>query len=286
MGHEKYGLCMTSGTDALRGQMRIHISRGLEGVTLQVSGDKLATLNGEFQVQMSSDEVHAATKHAKGAEKPVAANASGDPSIALCLDSGVQIIQQGYRIGEENLRKMAEAGVWYVPCLVSTLGTELEAEHQATVKAAIKAGVKIAVGTDILPSEPVDGTTAILKEMELLVCCGMSAEEAVKAATVNAAACANAKGAGVLKTGGKADFLVVDGKPDEDIADIRKLAAVVKSGRRAFCTLGGAKERKFHIHAPLYEVAGGTTYDWTKGAVQGVTESENFNTTWNLVKEI
>lgn len=284
-GHEKYGLIEASGVDPLRAQMRIHISRGLEGVTLQVSGDRLATLNEEYHKEMSNAEIAALTKHAKGAEKPVAANASGDPSVRACIDAGVNCVQQGYRISEELLKEMAEKGISYIPCLVSTLGTDVEEEHKKVVEAAIKAGVNIVVGTDILPSEPVEGTTAIIREMELLVEAGMTPAQAVAAATSQAAKVVRSK-QGVIKVGNKPDFIAVDGKPDEDISAMRKIAAVVKDGRRAFNTMNGEKERLFHIHAPLYEVCGGTTTDWTEGAVSGVKEPENYNVVWNLIKEI
>ena len=153
------------------------------------------------------------------------------------------------------------------------------------VKRAIRAGVKLVVGTQILPSQPVDGTTAIVRELELLVQAGMTPAEALAAATTEAAKALRVK-RGVLQTGGPADFLLVEGKPDQDISCMRRILAVVKEGRRAFCQVGGAKERLFHIHAPLYEVAGGTTLDWTQGALQGVREPENYNTLWNLRKEI
>lgn len=284
-GHEKYGMIECSGTDAFRAQLRIHISRGLEGVTFQVTGDRLASLGGEYHKEMSLGELSAMTKHAKGAEKPVAANASGKASIKACIEAGVDCIQQGYRIGEEELKEMAEKGIAYIPCLVSTLGTEIEEEHKAVAAAAIKAGVNVVVGTEILPSQPIDGTTAIIKEMELLAEAGMTPLQAIAAATSQAAKVCRAK-AGILKEGGKADFIVVAGKPDEDIHAMRTILSVIKDGRRAFNQIGGAKERMFHINGPGYEVAGGTTFDWTEGTVQGVKEPESYNERWNLIKEI
>lgn len=284
-GREKYGLIEESGVDPLRAQMRIHISRGLEGVTLQVSGDRLKSLNGEYQKQMSTAEIKALTQHAKGAEKPVSANASGYQSIKACIESGVDCIQQGYRISEIHLKEMAERNISYIPCLVSTVDTEIAKEHIQTVKSAIKAGVKVVVGTDILPSEVINGTTAIIREMELLVEAGLTPAQAVEAATNEAAKVIKSK-MGIIKVGGKADFLIIDGKPDRDITAMRKIAAVIKDGRRAFCTIAGTKERQFHIHAPLYEISGGTSTDWTAGAVSGVKQPENYNHIWNLIKEI
>ena len=283
-GCRKYGMVQADGTDALRCEMRMRIARGIEGITLQVSGERLETLGGEYHKEMSCSEINALVKHVKGAEKPVAVNASGDPSVKASLDAGVNCIQQGYRIGAENLKRMAEEGVAYIPCLVSTLGSDIEAEHKAVVSAAIRAGVKIALGTEILPSQPVDGTTAVIRELELLVEAGMSPSEALAAAGVNAAEVCRAK-AGVLKVGAKPDFIVVEGKPDEDIKAMRKILCVVKNGRRAYNYIDGGKERLFHPHYPGYEVSGGTDFDWTENLITGVRTPDNFNTQWNIVKD-
>ncbi len=284
-GHESYGLVMASGCDELRRAMRVHISRGLDGVTLQVSGEPLPTLNGEYWQQMSTTEVNALVKHAAGAEKKVMCVANGDPSVGTSINAGAAVILEGRRIGADNLKAMAEKGVGYVPCLVNTLGTEFEAEHKAVVAEAVKAGVKIGVGTEILPSEPCGDTVAYIREMELLAECGMEPAQVLKAATSGAAAITGSK-AGLLAAGKAPDFIAVKGKPDEDISAMRNVALVVKSGRRAFNRANGAKEMAFQIMAPGYEVKGGTTMDWACGATQGVIMPPNYNDTLNLTKEI
>ncbi len=284
-GHEKYGLVMASGCDALRGEMRIHIARGLSGITLQVSGEPMASLNGEYRKEMSDAEIKALVKHAKGAEKKVLCIANGDPSVGASIEAGAFGILEGRRIGDENLKAMAEQDVCYIPCLVATEGTEYEAEHKAVVAKAIKAGVKIGAGTEMLPSEPMDGTVAMIREIELLAECGMSNMEAIQAATCVAAEISGSK-AGVLAAGKAPDFIAVKGDPAEDIAALRELVMVVKGGRRAFASLEGCKERAFHIMPPGYEVAGGTSFDWAADATQGVIDPPNYNDIWNLRKEI
>jgi len=284
-GHEKYGLIMKSGCDALRGEMRIHIARGVNGITLQVSGKPMESLNGEYRKEMSDAEVKALVKHAKGAEKNVLCIANGDPSVSISIEAGAYGILEGRRMSAENIRAMAEKGICYIPCLVATEGTEFEAEHKAVVAEAIKAGVKIGAGTEMLPSEPMDGTVAMIREIELLKECGMSNVEALQAATCTAAGISGSK-AGFLAAGKAPDFIAVEGKPDEDLAALRKLVMVVKGGRRAFAQLEGCKERAFHIMPPGYNVCGGTTFDWAADATQGVIDPPNYNDMWNLRKEI
>lgn len=231
-GHEIYGMIQASGCDALRTQARIHISRGISGITVQVTGDRLESLGGEYHKEMSDAEIRALTKQAEGAEKPVTAIASGDASITACLEAGVHCIQQGLRMSGSTVAAMKDGGAAFVPCLVASRGTDIADEHMDVVSRAIKAGVKVVAGTQILPSEPMDGTVAMVRELELLVEAGMSPMDAILAGTANAAKVIRAPG-GVLKSGGKADFIAVEGRPDEDISALRSIVMVVKSGRRA-----------------------------------------------------
>ena len=55
--------------------------------------------------------------------------------------------------------------------------------------------------------------------------------EAIRSATqVSAELCGVDAVTGTLEAGKEADILAVDGKPDENIQDLRKLAMVVKGG--------------------------------------------------------
>ena len=96
---------------------------------------------------------------------------------------------------------------------------------------AIRSGVKIAVGTDLLPSDPLDGTNATVREVELLAEAGMSNLEAIQSATqISAQLCGVDAITGTLEAGKEADILAVDGKPDKNIRDLREISMVVKGG--------------------------------------------------------
>jgi imidazolonepropionase-like amidohydrolase len=143
---------------------------------------------------------------------------------------------------------MAEAGTFLVPTLCVT--QELDymrrhgvqewmlnkakaaaGEHLASIRRAIAAGVTIGTGTDLLPSDPVYGTVATIREVELLVEAGLSELEALRAATSNSAKiCGLANSTGTLAPNYQADLLIIDGKPDQQIRDLRTIQLVMKGG--------------------------------------------------------
>jgi imidazolonepropionase-like amidohydrolase len=67
--------------------------------------------------------------------------------------------------------------------------------------------------------------------MEALVESGLSPTDVLQAATIaGARAIHRDKDIGSIEIGKRADLLLVDGKPDQTISDIRKLSAVFKDG--------------------------------------------------------
>ena len=69
------------------------------------------------------------------------------------------------------------------------------------------------------------------REMETMVAAGLTPVEVLQAATIDGAtAIHRGDTVGSLEVRKRADFLLVDGRPDERISDIRKLSAVFKDG--------------------------------------------------------
>jgi len=96
---------------------------------------------------------------------------------------------------------------------------------------AYKAGVTICAGTDSGAPKIYHGL-ALLDELETMVDdIGMKPIDAIFAATKNNAKILRRDDLGCIEAGKLADVLVVDGKPDQDIHDIKKTALVIKNGR-------------------------------------------------------
>jgi len=89
-----------------------------------------------------------------------------------------------------------------------------------------KAGVPIVAGTD-----QVAGFT-LQRELELYVQAGITPAQALQIATYNGAKYARVlDDRGVIMQGKRADLILIDGDPTKNIADIRKVALVVKGDK-------------------------------------------------------
>jgi imidazolonepropionase-like amidohydrolase len=167
------------------------------------------------------------------------------------VDAGIDSIEHGYFLDREVLRKMEQRGTWFVPTIVVSqpasqpffekIGSpdwylkrrdSVGKEHWKALQMAIEEEVNIALGTDQLPSEPNDGTTATAREAQYYVEAGMSPLQALRAATIEPARMLEAADEiGSLETGKYADIVAVGKDPVEDIKALRDIRLVVKGGK-------------------------------------------------------
>ena len=123
-----------------------------------------------------------------------------------------------------DVRKLAREGLNKRPPLTALLNAEND------VKRLAEAGILIAAGTDAPYPGDFQGE-GIHHELELLVESGLTPPEAITIATKNAAKIMNAEAEwGTLEPGKLANIVIVDGKPDQNISDTKKIVTVVKEG--------------------------------------------------------
>ena len=102
---------------------------------------------------------------------------------------------------------------------------------ETNVRRLWDAGVVIAAGTDAAYPGDFQGE-GLHHELELLVESGLSPAESITAATKNAAAIMNASEEwGTLEPGKLANLLLIDGKPDQNIRDTRRIVMLIKEGQ-------------------------------------------------------
>ncbi len=121
-------------------------------------------------------------------------------------------------------------------------------EMKRNARKLLDAGLLLAAGTDA-PYPGLFQGEGLHRELELLVESGWTPLQAIRAATFDAARLLGAeKSWGSLAKGLRADLVIVDGRPDERIADTRRIAMVMQGGAivdRADLTLDPARAPDF-----------------------------------------
>ena len=105
------------------------------------------------------------------------------------------------------------------------------ANGMRNLKTLHDAGVHLAFGTDSGANPARIPGWAEHRELELMVSAGLSPMDALVAATRGSASMLGASDRGTLQSGKRADFIVLQANPLEDIRNTRKLVSVWHAGR-------------------------------------------------------
>jgi imidazolonepropionase-like amidohydrolase len=248
-GWEFPGSLEASGPEGFRRAVREQLKHGTDWIKISVSGG----IAGEHEVitdaQMTPDEIRAASDTAHGRGCRVAAHAGPAAVIEMAVEQGVDCIEHGYFLTESATALMADRGVWLVPTVNVSRAVAFYEKigapawmvekaiaagklHWAGLQHAIASGVRIALGTDMMPHEPFDGTTVTVREIEFMAEAGLSFLGAIQAATLHAAELLGISAdVGTIEPGKSADLIAIGGDPLSDMAALRDLRLVVSRGR-------------------------------------------------------
>lgn len=212
--------------DSLRAAAVAELDAGADLVKIAVDG---ATGSA---ATFTASELRPAVEavHARG--KRVAVHAQG-LGARVAAEAGVDSIDHGYTIDAQTAQLMRGSGT----ALVTTLSVPVAFNNLrelemglASVRAAYAAGARIATGTDFGGGPPRAGNFAL--ELELLVRAGLQPYEALGCATWRAGEVMGLAGVGTLAVGTSADLLLVEGDPLSEVAAMRSVRAVFRSGAR------------------------------------------------------
>jgi imidazolonepropionase-like amidohydrolase len=186
--------------------------------------------------------------HAHGLK--IAAHCTGYAGTSEFVAAGGDSVEHGTHIDEETAKLMAENGVILVPTLAwrdyvfraskrhgmpkerVDANEAIRESHRASFQRCIAAGVKIAAGTDAGGGDPMRHGN-IVREMEVMVECGLTPMQAIEGATrIAAELVGTLDDVGTIEVGKQADFILVDGDPLSDVRDLRNVWAVYQGGRR------------------------------------------------------
>jgi imidazolonepropionase-like amidohydrolase len=187
------------------------------------------------------EELRAVVDEAHRQRHKVASHAMALQGVHNSVEAGVDSIEHGNYIADEDLRAMVQKGIWYVPTIFvgeyvaegraaagAPVWKQMGEIHEKTFRRALKAGVKIAFGTDI---GGFDWHINPAREFGLMVKWGMTPEQALRAATVGGADLLGwSETLGTVEVGKLADIVAVSGDPLEDITRLEHVRFVMKAG--------------------------------------------------------
>jgi imidazolonepropionase-like amidohydrolase len=189
--------------------------------------------------QYTLEQLKAAVAETARVGSGVAVHAQGEPGTGYAAQAGVASIDHATQLSDQTMKLMKEKNIPAVPTFAvfeyfMKEMPERAAREQEMLDYKVKeyqkqiaAGVPFAVGSDVGPFP--HGTQA--RELVLMVKYGMKPLAALQADLLNGAKLLGWGGQiGALKAGYYADIIAVPGSPLEDIANVSRVAFVMKGG--------------------------------------------------------
>lgn len=231
------------GVDNLIKVVRNQMGKGADVV--KVYADYRWGLRNEARATFSLEELQLMVKTAASSGRSVVAHAGTVEGMRRAILAGVVSIEHGDEGTPEIFKLMAEKGVALCPTLAAgdailqyrgwKKGIDPDPDRivqkRKTFAQALAAGVTIVAGGDVGVFTHGDNA----RELEMMVDYGMKPLEVLKSATsINAKIFGLQDQLGAIRPGLLADILVVDGRPDQTIQDLRKIRLVMKQGEPVF----------------------------------------------------
>ncbi len=227
------------GYDDLVRVVRSQIGRNIDFV--KVYADYRWGPDGAASPTFTREELATIVEITKSSGRPVVVHAATAEAMTRAILAGVETIEHGDGATREVYKLMLEHEVALCPTLAAgdaiaqysgwNKGVDPEPPRiqnkRRSFKAALDAGVTICFGGDVGVYPHGDN----VRELEMMVDYGMSAGDALRAATaVNADLFHIADKVGRIQAGLLADVIAVDGNPQKDISALRKVRLVMKDG--------------------------------------------------------
>ena len=193
------------------------------------------------------EEIKAAVDAAHAMGKTIAVHTYGPTGARDAVRAGADSIEHATDMDDETIAEMARKKIFYVPTIdhnryyvdnakllrypPSAIGplNDYIARNLETAKRAFRAGVRFAMGSDVVYTMFGENT----RELGWFIKAGMTPEQALKTATVNAAELLHHENdLGSLKPGYFADICAVEGNPLDNIdVVIHHVRWVMKAGQ-------------------------------------------------------
>ena len=241
---------VVDGVDDIRRVARDELRKGADHLKVFISGGVASPSDPMWMPQFTDDEIRAVVEEAATRRKYVAAHCHTDDGARRCVENGVRSIEHGTEITVDTARLIAQSGTTYVvPTLAvihellehgPTLGLFAESLEKvqgvlprmlASIENCRRAGVKVGLGTDLFGT-PYHHMQA--SELRFRGEVDKPVEVLRSATSVNAEIVQRAGELGVVAPGARADLLVLESNPLDDLAVFERyesdLRVIVKDG--------------------------------------------------------
>ena len=238
-----HGVQLVDGPDSARQAVREQISHGADWIKVYSDRSYRVREDGVLDdiPTFTLDELRAVVDEAHRERHKVASHAMALYGVHNSVEAGVDSIEHGNYIADEDLKTMASRGIYYVPTIFvgeyvaqgraaegAPVWVKMIQIHEGTFRRAMKAGVKIAFGTD---AGGFDWKVNPAKEFSWMVKFGMTPAQAIRSATLTAAELMGMKDSlGTIESGKLADIVAVPGDPLANVSVMEKVDFVMKGG--------------------------------------------------------
>jgi imidazolonepropionase-like amidohydrolase len=203
--------------------------------------------------QMPIEEVKAIVEAARAHGRQTFAHASGTEGVEHSIEGGVNTVEHGFFITEEQLKKMRDRQIAWVPTfapvqlqidrakdlgwddvVVGHLKRIIES-HQAMLRKAHEMGVTIVAGSDA-GSCGVPHGIGFLQELEQMERAGLPAMAVLQSATSRSADTLDfPEQIGQIAPGHRSRFILTHHDPSKSIANLRREKTIVFDGQAIDC---------------------------------------------------
>jgi imidazolonepropionase-like amidohydrolase len=239
-GHGWFLGIEADGPEAVRTAVRENIKTGVDMIKMIITGGVTTPGSTLVRTCFTESEIRAAVEEAHLAGRRIGVHCYGGPAATWAIEAGVDIIEHGTFLTDEQLDSMVRHGTFlvstssvmraaaeasYVAPFMHERFRQVSEEYVSMLRRAKLRGIRLAVGCDTHHA-------SIAEEIETLIEAGYSPIEGIKAATLGGAQlCGKDNELGTLEPGKLADFVAVEGDPlQAPTIALRKIKAVFKGG--------------------------------------------------------
>ncbi|MET7512137.1 amidohydrolase family protein [Streptomyces sp. NPDC005480] len=227
-------------TEALRRVVEVNLARGVDTIKTRVNPRAGLAEQDPLEQVYSREQLSTIVATARRDGKDVLCHSYSEKGCHDAVMAGVRSVEHGAFISERTLHEMRRRGTYFTPTMVAIGGMigdpdPILDERGRTYLPKLKAAAKLAheLGVGLVSGTDSSGGSVepIGAEIEMMHSAGLSALDAIRTATTNAARLLGFEGrVGRLARGYAGDAILLSGNPLADLSVLKKPVRVVRTG--------------------------------------------------------